>query len=313
MPKVAVPRLSKALHKGVLAALATPVADGQPDLDGFRKLIDFVAVRGVDGVVVGGATGEYVNFSLEQRACLIREASQSAHSGFVVAAGIGGQTTHQTLWLAEVAAEAGCHAVLLPMPCFFRYQQEDLMEYAKVVASAVKLPCLFYHLPSFTNALELSNLIRLLESEAGFAGIKDSSGEAGHLVPLARARQRREFDLFVGDDSRALDALEAGWDGVISGIACFLPELLVALVEAHRAGEHAAARHYQDELDRVIDEIVKLPIPWAVRIGLEVRGLSPGACPLPLSPERCRQVERYRDWCAEWIAQRPWIQHGPSR
>ena len=309
MPNAAAPLLSRTLRRGVLAALATPVdGHGQPDLGAFAGLIDFVAVRGIDGVVIGGATGEYAGFSIEQRSCLIMEAARRANDRFAVLAGIGAQTLPQTLRLADTAADVGCRAVLLPMPYFFRYQQEDLLEYSRVVCASVKLPCLFYHLPSFTNGLELDNLVALLESDAGFAGIKDSSGQSRHLAPLVEAKAQREFDLFVGDDSLALDAISAGWDGVISGIACFLPELLVSLVDAYRAGDLATARSRQDDLDRVIEEVVKLPIPWAVRIGLEARGLSSGPLPLPLSPHRRGQVEAYRTWCRQWLRERTWIE-----
>jgi 4-hydroxy-tetrahydrodipicolinate synthase len=309
MPQAAAPLLSKTLHRGVLAALATPVdGHGQPDLATFAELIEFVAERGIDGVVIGGATGEYAGFSIEQRGCLISEAAKRANDHFAVVAGIGAQTVPQTSRLAGLAADVGCRAILLPMPYFFRYQQEDLLEYSKVVCGAAKLPCLLYHLPSFTNGLELDNLVRLLESDAGFAGIKDSSGQSRHLSPLREVKDVRELDLFVGDDSLALDAISAGWDGVISGIACFLPELLVSLVDAHRAGDLAMARSRQDDLDRVIEEVVKLPIPWAVRIGLEARGLSSGPLPLPLSPHRRGQVDAYRTWCRQWLREKTWMQ-----
>ncbi len=309
MPKPAVPLLSKTLRSRVLAALATPIhIDGSPDLAAFAALIDFAGARGVDGIVIGGATGEYASFSLEQRAELIHEGAARAGDEFAVLAGIGAQTLEQTLMLAETAADAGCRAVLLPMPYFFRYAQEDLVEYARVVCAAVKLPCLLYHLPSFTNALDRENLARLLESDAGFAGIKDSSGDSGNLSRLVEARSRRAFDLFAGDDSLALDAMAAGWDGVISGIACFLPELVVSLVKAQRAGDGATARRRQDDLDRMIAEVIQLPIPWAVRIGLEARGMAPGALPLPLSPRRCGQVESFRNWCREWLGEREWVQ-----
>ncbi len=308
MTEPAFPLLSKTLGRGVLAALATPVAaDGDPDLAAFAAVVEFVTSRGVDGVVIGGATGEYAGFSLEQRAALVREAARLTPRPCAVLAGIGAQALPHTLRLAGLAADSGCAAVLLPMPGFFRYQQDDLLEYAGVVCGAVQLPCLLYHLPAFTNALELENLVRLLESDAGFAGIKDSSGDSSHLAPLVEARSRRPFDLFVGDDSLALKAIAAGWDGVISGIACFLPELLVSLVASYRAGDRHTARRRQDDLDRIIQEVVKLPIPWAVRIGLEVRGISTGPLPLPLSPRRCAQADSYRNWCREWLREKEWV------
>ncbi len=307
MLKSTAPLLSRSLRRGVLAALATPVCDdGRPDLAAFARLLDFVAERGVDGIVVGGATGEYASYGLEQRATLIHAAARRSSAEFAVLAGIGAQTLAHTLRLAKVAADAACRAVLLPMPYFFRYSQEDLIEYARVVCDAAGLPCLLYHLPSFTNALELDSLAGLLESDAGFAGIKDSSGQSSHIPALLAARSHRPFDLFVGDDSLALDGIRAGWDGVISGIACFLPELLVSLLDAHRRGDSATARRRQDDLDRVIEELARLPIPWAVRIGLEERSIPVGPLPLPPSPLRTAQVEAFRNWFREWLRGKDW-------
>lgn len=308
----AVTPLSSHLRRGLLAAVATPVDEhGTPDLRALAEIIDFVQDRGVDGIVAGGATGEYSNFSLDQRRALIEEGARRASPEFTVVAGIGAQTLRQTLFLAEAAADAGCRAVLLPMPYFFHYAQDDLVEYSRAVCQAAAIPCLLYHLPAFTGALSIDNIIELLASGAGFAGMKDSSGAFENLGPLADAAKRRSFDLFAGDDSVALAALTAGWNGVISGIACFVPELLVALLDSFRAGDMQTAKRLQEDLDRVINEVVKLPIPWAVRLGLEARGISPGPLPLPLSPSRREQTAAFHQWFSDWIRAKDWMQ--PSR
>ena len=307
MPRAEVP-LSSTLQTGVLAAVATPVDGlGRPDSDSFARIIDFICERGVDGIVINGATGEYPSFGVDQRRSLIEQGARRA-AAFTVVAGIGAQTFAQTLTLGQVAADVGCRAALVAMPHFFRYEQDDLLEYGGAVCESVKLPCLLYHLPAFTNALNLDNLVELARSGKGFVGMKDSSGDLGHLAPLAEAANGRSFDLFAGDDSVGLAALKAGWNGIISGIACFLPELLVALVREFRAGHLDTAEQLQADLDRVIVEVIKLPIPWAVRLGLECRGISPGPLPLPLSTRRHEQVKAFRQWFTGWIETREWAQ-----
>jgi 4-hydroxy-tetrahydrodipicolinate synthase len=301
--------LSSILRRGILAAVATPVDDlGQPDPDALAAIIDFVCERGVDGIVIAGATGEYASFGLNQRRSLIAESVRSAPAGCVVLAGIGAQSLAQTLLLADVAAEAGCRAALLAMPHFFNYAQDDLLEYARAVCQSATIPCLLYHLPSFTNGLDFENLVEVVKGGIGFVGMKDSSGDTRHLAPLAAAANGRPFDLFAGDDSVALAALKAGWNGVISGIACFLPELLVALVDKFRTGDIKTAERLQADLDRVIEQVVQFPIPWAVRLGLEVRGISPGPLPLPLSARRRQQAAAFQEWFRDWIAAREWAQ-----
>ncbi len=299
--------ISNSLPRGLLAAVATPVDDqGRTDLNTFSLLVDFVLERGVDGIVVGGATGEYSSFTPQQRASALVEGARRAGDRFIVVAGIGAQTLTQTLALADAANDAGCKAVLLPMPYFFRYQQDDLTEYAQAVGRSTQLPCLLYHLPSFTNGMTLDSIVELIDS-GHFVGLKDSSGESQNLAVLNQARTDKAFDLYAGDDSQALAALKAGWNGIISGIACFLPELLARIVEAFRAGDVEEAERLQGDLNRVIEEVVKIPIPWAVRLGLEARGIDPGSLPLPLSNRRKEQVAAYRKWSRQWIAERDWV------
>ncbi len=298
--------ISKSLRRGVLAAVAVPVLDhGQADLNTFSALVDFILERGVDGIVVGGATGEYASFSLQDRIRLFEEGARRAE-GFTVVAAIGAQTLPGTLALADAAANAGCKAVLLPMPYFFRYEQDDLAVYARKVSSLTELPCLLYHLPSFTNSLTLDSLIELMDS-GDLVGLKDSSGDSNNIPELLRARDGKPFDLFAGDDSLALAALKAGWNGVVSGIACFLPELLVSIVDAFRVGDIGEAERLQADLDQVIQEVIKLPIPWAIRLGLEARGIDPGPPALPFSPRRAAQVRDFRTWSRQWIAERDWV------
>jgi 4-hydroxy-tetrahydrodipicolinate synthase len=290
---------------GVLAALVTPIDEaGQVDVATFDRVIDFVVERGVDGVVIGGGTAEYPNFGLEDRARLAAHAVQRMSGRGSVITCVGTASIHSTLRLARSAADSGSDALLIPMPHFFRYEQQDLSAFCERVCRSVSAPCLLYNLPSFTNGLSVETAIHLLESMPNLMGMKDSSGEKANLAPLARARQRRGFSLFVGDDSLLLDALRAGWDGVVSGIACFVPELIVAVYRSHRAGNAAQAAAYQATLDELIEQVVRLPIPWGVRVGLEARGIPNGPMHVPPTQERRRQMDELCCWLRHWAEER---------
>jgi 4-hydroxy-tetrahydrodipicolinate synthase len=99
------------------------------------------------------------------------------------------------------------------------------------------MPFLLYNLPSFTNGIEPQTAIRLLNGVPNLVGMKDSSGNTADLKPLGDARKQSDFSLFVGDDSLLLGALQAGWDGVVSGIACFVPELISSVYRSYRSGD----------------------------------------------------------------------------
>jgi 4-hydroxy-tetrahydrodipicolinate synthase len=286
---------------GVFTALITPIDDdGRADLAVFDRVLDFVVERGVDGVVVGGGTAEYPHFEAADRAALAGRAIRRMAGRGTVITCVGTSSIQSTLRLARSAADSGSDALLIPMPYFFRYEQQDLVAFCEEVCRSVSTPCLLYNLPSFTNGLDTDTILHLLETVPNLIGLKDSSGDTANLAPLGEARRQRSFSLFVGDDSLLLGALQAGWDGVVSGIGCFVPELIAAVYRNYKAGNKERAAHFQTILDELIEHVVRLPIPWGVRVGLAVRGIPNGPMHVPPSPARRREMEALRGWLKNW-------------
>lgn len=284
------------------AALATPIGEqGKIDLAVFDKLCDFVAARGVDGVCIGGATAEYPRFELDERKALIWRAARRLPPDTTMLVAIGAPSVERMVTLGAEALDAGAEALLLPMPAFFRYQQQDLEATARHLARTLRAPCFLYDLPEFTNPIDTATVVDLLTSEEHIVGIKDSSGRPENLVRYVEARGGNPWTLIMGDDRHSLASLEAGWDGGISGLACCCPELLVALYEGVRAGDHSEARRCQGLLDQLIARVAVLPVPWGVRVVLRARGIDTGPLPLPLSEERQGQIQRLEAWASDWI------------
>lgn len=288
--------------QGVYAAVLTPWdSRGNVDYAAHDRILDFLLERGVDGVVIGGATGEYPHLEFADRAELIARTARGIQGRAKMVVSIGTSSFQSTLKLGQCAIAAGSEALLLPMPYFFRYEQEDLKAFCETVCRTLQAPCLLYNLPSFTNEVRVETAIQLLLSEKNLVGMKDSSGNRDNLRSLAKARAERNFTLLVGDDALLLDALMAGWNGVVSGIACFVPELVRMLFREFNAGNLQRARWAQDHLNSLIKHILELPIPWGVRVGLTARGVPAGHFPLPLSNAREGQVARLREWMSEWF------------
>ena len=294
--------------QGAYAALATPIAsDGSPDDGAFERLVDFLIERGVDGLVVGGATGEYVHFDANERARLAKLAIKRAEGRVRMMTCVGTSSIYSTLQLAQAVQDVGNAALLLPMPGFFRYSQDDLKAFVESVCGSIEGLFLLYNLPSFTNPLEPGTALELMRSVPNVIGMKDSSGQKPHLDFFSGAR---EYSVLVGDDSLLLSAAKAGWDGVISGIACFAPELITAAFRSHRDGAFDKAEEYQAMLDEIIEWVGRLPIPWAVRAGLAVRGIDPGPMHLPPSPARAQMIAEFSEWFGRWVEAKGWPLRG---
>jgi 4-hydroxy-tetrahydrodipicolinate synthase len=288
--------------QGLFAAVVTPVHDdGRLDLSTFDRVVDFLVAAGVDGICITGATGEFPHVETADRLALIRRAGGRLPRDRALLVGIGAVNPHRVVELGAASFEAGSRAVLLSMPMFFRYQQEDLQAFSSHVSRALRGPCLLYDLPDFTNGLAPETVLSLLRDEAFIVGIKDSSGRVENLETFASARGAQPWTLLVGDDRALRPGLLAGWDGGISGVAGFCPELLVGLHRSVLAGDEVAAARFDTLLEELIARIAVFPTPWGIRAGLAARGLATGPFPLPLSPTRERQVDEFQEWFPAWL------------
>ena len=288
---------------GLFAAVATPLtAEGALDLPNFDRLVRFLVAAGVDGICVGGATGEYPHTTVADRIALVRRAADLLPRDLALLVGVGTPAPSHAPRLGEEAMSAGARALLLPMPMFFRYEQHDLHAYCVEVSRRLRAPCLLYDLPEFTNPLAPETVRTLLEDEEFIVGIKDSSGREGNLKTFADARGDRPWTLLVGDDRLLLAGLEAGWDGGISGVAGCLPELLVGLRRNFDQLQMTEVARLKGLLDQFISRIAVFPAPWGIRVTLSARGLSTGPLPLPLSDRRQQQVLEFTQWFLPWLS-----------
>ena len=287
---------------GLFAALATPIdAAGRVDLATFDRLVEFLLMAGVDGMVVGGATGEFPHFQTRERADLVRRAAERLPRNRRLVVGIGGPSMRRVIKLGRVAIEAGAESLLVPAPFFFRYEQEDLRAYFAHVSRELNAPCLLYDLPDFTNPILPPTVFSLLREEQHIVGIKDSSGRAENIETFADERGAESWTLLVGDDRLMARGVKAGWNGGISGVAGFCPELMVRLHRSVVRGQTSETGRLEALVHELIERISVFPTPWGVRIGLAARGIDTGALPLPLTPRRRQQIESFNAWFPAWL------------
>ena len=90
------------LH-GSFVALPTPFRDGTLDLRQLDALIDYHAEVGTDGLLVCGTTGESVTLTEFEQRRLMRFAAEQAAGRLPVMAGVGTNSTAETVQLAGYA------------------------------------------------------------------------------------------------------------------------------------------------------------------------------------------------------------------
>jgi dihydrodipicolinate synthase/N-acetylneuraminate lyase len=228
-------RLGEGAVLGAMAAVIAPRREEGHTIDISQALdiVDFVNERGVKGIAVLGATGEFIHYDVEERMRLAQMAVRRSRTSVIV--NVSHSTLEGAVVLARQATEVGATALLLMPPHFFRHSQEGIIAYYDAFArqTAGLAPTLLYNLPFFTSGMEAATACAILET-GQFAGIKDSSGNTEIFDAVHALRQRMPFRHLLGND-RLLVSHRAKADGVISGCACGIPELIVAI---DRAASH---------------------------------------------------------------------------
>ncbi len=286
---------------GINAAAITPRREGpEIDLAAVFELIDFLAASGVNGISLAGSTGEFPHFTPDERARLVALAVK--RSRVPVIAGVGHTTLDGALWLAREAAGAGAAALLLPPPYFYRYAQDDIREFYLRAARGLNgaAPLFLYNIPAFASGIGCGTAIELLTTGL-FAGIKDSSGRWDDLIRLKEARARCQFTLLVGNEAIFAQARTAGIDGLISGAACAIPELLLALDRAIAAGKTETAARLDARLREFMAWMDRLPMPIGIREAAARRGLKTGPPAVPPGARTQAQLAEFREWFQGWL------------
>ena len=102
---------------GMIAALPTPMLEnGDIDYDSFGNLIEHVIAGGLQGVLVGGSTGEYSLMTTEERKQIIEFVTLKVNRRVQVMAGTGCHRTSDTIELTQFSESVGVDSALVINP-----------------------------------------------------------------------------------------------------------------------------------------------------------------------------------------------------
>jgi 4-hydroxy-tetrahydrodipicolinate synthase len=289
-------------YSGVYAAVLTQrKGDGSVDVAALARLTRFLLSKGISQFALNGATGEFCLARPEDLRTLLQTMREASQSKAQFLCGIGAPGISLVRELAGIAEEEGASGLLLPMPYFFRYQQEDLDAFCRAAAKSTELPILLYNLPQFSTGIQKETVRTLIAEVPNIMGIKDSGGSLDILRDLTE--HGVDACRIVGNDLTLRAALSDGaCDGIVSGIACVLPELILALYEQNG---RAAAAEFDDSwrlLRELADQLDGLPTPWALKWVAEARGIIPATFGQPQSEQRLARGAQLRTWFREWFS-----------
>ncbi len=293
--------MNRELISGVYAATVTNrLNNGTLDTDAFKHSLMFLLRKGIQGFALNGATGEYCLTTPRELTQLMEIARKLAGDNATLLCGIGSASVQGCLENGRRAIQLGALGLLLPAAHFFQYGQEDVEAFCREVARQLPAPILLYNLPQFTTGLETSTVMRLFSACPNIAGIKDSSGSLDILRRITQDHlpARR----LVGNDAILAEALRENiCDGVISGVAGVLPELVEGLFELRNQPHSAEFIKAEVRLGEFLEAIKGFPVPWTLKWIAECRGIAPATFAQPIAPQRAEKARILQHWFLEWM------------
>jgi 4-hydroxy-tetrahydrodipicolinate synthase len=199
-----------------------------------------------------------------------------------VVAHISACATRDCIRLLKHARDHADAVLLLPPYYYARGEEAGVLAFFREVIAAGRLPVYLYNFPEHTQFEITPAMFRVLAGEfEHVAGIKDSGGRLD--VSQEYKRMAPRLQVMVGSDRCALEVLQIGLDGSVTGCGNPVPEFLVKLTKEYTSGRHDEAGATQRAFNRftTFREELKIKEIPLVKAALSVRipGFGPYARP----------------------------------
>jgi 4-hydroxy-tetrahydrodipicolinate synthase len=270
--------------RGCYVAIVTPFDDnGVVNETALRSNIDFLINKGVAGIVPCGTTGESATLSWEEHNHVVDVALEQAKGKIQVIAGAGSNNTSESLNAAAHARQMGADAILCITPYYNKPTQEGLYRHFKTIASKVNIPIVLYNVPGRTGVNLLPQTVERLCECPTIVAIKEASGNVLQISEIHR-RCGDRLTILSGDDPLTLPILACGGKGVISVVANFAPEKLIAMISAFFANDVKSAMDLHEKLMPLSQAMFIETNPIPVKTAMNLLGMNAGPLRLPLVP-----------------------------
>ena len=244
--------------KGIFPAFYACYEDnGEISINRSKKLLEYLIEAGVQGVYVGGSSGECIYQSVEERKAVLEAVMEQNAGRIKVIAHVACNNTRDSQELAAHAESLGVDAIAAIPPIYFKLPETAIMQYWNdISAAAPNTDFIIYNIPQLAGvALTIPLFNEMLKNER-VIGVKNSSMPVQDIQMFRTctnfSESREAPIVFNGPDEQLFSGLIAGACGGIGGTYALMPELYLAIYEAYQNGDTARGLELQDKACEVI-------------------------------------------------------------
>ena len=223
--------------------------DGAISPEAVRELTEYLIGKGIQGLYVGGSSGECIYQSVAERKLVLENVMAVAKGRIVIIAHVACNNTADSMELAAHAESLGVDAIAAIPPIYFHLPDRAVAKYWNDISSAApNTDFVIYNIPQLAGVALSSGLLRTMLENPCVIGVKNSS------MPVQDIEMWRDEGaiVFNGPDEQLLSGLAAGAIGGIGGTYGAMPELYLKIYELVQQGRISDVRPIQDACCHVI-------------------------------------------------------------
>jgi len=255
-----------------MTAIKTPyLEDGKFDLPTYDALVELQIQHGVEGLIIGGTTGEGHLMSWDEHIMLIAHSVYKFGTRIKIVGNTGSNNTAEAIHATEQGFAVGMHAALQINPYYGKTSNQGLLAHFKRVLALG--PAIIYNVPGRTGQDIPPAVVEELATHENFLGMKECVGN-----DRIRYYTERGIACWSGNDDQAFDAKHScGAAGVISVTSNVVPSLMRRLMDENDS-------KLNDQLRPLMDWMFCEPNPIALNTVLSMSGSIKPVFRLPYYP-----------------------------
>ena len=218
--------LEQIKQASLITAIKTPyLANGEIDLATYDHLVELQITAGVDGIVVGGTTGEGQLMNWEEHLMLIAHTANKYSDKLIIVGNTGSNNTREAIKATKYGFASGMDAALQINPYYGRTSIAGVKEHFKRVLDIG--PAFIYNVAGRTGQDLTPDIIEPLAKHEHFIGVKECGGNER----IAHYEQQG-IACWSGNDDESHDARHTyKAHGVISVTSNLIPGLFRQLMD----------------------------------------------------------------------------------
>jgi N-acetylneuraminate lyase len=284
------------MFKGVWPALATPAkADGDVNVPVLERLVEHLIGKAVDGLYVGGTTGEGVYLSISQRKQLAETVLRVTNGRIPIMVHVGSMAVSDAVELTRHAYEHGAAAASSILPAKYDSFDSLYAYYARIAHAVPEFPVWTYILNDSRDAVALTRRVMKIPNVVGTKYTGPNMYEFRRIVELGADR---EWTVFSGMDEQCLYAAMMGSHGNIGSTLNYMPGVYRRIRDCYAAGDLNSAQEWQLRANRITEIMVEAGFPGALCVAMTLVGFDcgePRLPNLPLTAEQSRKLQQKLD------------------